>query len=104
MADLPDSVPALIADASGPETRLEVGSLPLGDLGDGDVLVAVEWSSVNYKDGLATRTDGKVARIDPLVPGIDLAGTVAEPGSSGLAPGTPVLVHGYDLGVAHHGG
>ena len=104
MADLPDPVPALLADASGPETRLELASLPVGELGDGDVLVAVEWSGVNYKDGLATRKDGKVARIDPLVPGIDLAGTVVEPGSSGLAPGAPVLVHGYDLGVAHHGG
>ncbi|MGY1807068.1 oxidoreductase [Blastococcus sp. SYSU D00669] len=97
-------VRALVADASGEEARLELRQLPADELGDGDVLVAVSWSSVNYKDGLASRKDGKVARIDPLVPGIDLAGTVVEPGSSGLAAGTPVLVHGYDLGVAHHGG
>ena len=104
MPELPSSVPALLADASGAETRLELTSLPVADLGDGDVVVAVAWSSVNYKDGLASRTDGKVARIDPLVPGIDLAGAVVDPGSSGLAPGDRVLVHGYDLGVAHHGG
>ena len=104
MPALPSAVPALLADASGPETRLELTSLPAADLGDGDVVVAVAWSSVNYKDGLASRKDGKVARIDPLVPGIDLAGTVVDPGSSGLAVGDPVLVHGYDLGVAHHGG
>jgi acrylyl-CoA reductase (NADPH) len=104
MPDLPATVPALLADASGPETRLELRSLPVEDLGDGDVVVAVSWSSINYKDGLASRKEGKVARIDPLVPGIDLAGTVVDPGSSGLAPGTSVLVHGYDLGVAHHGG
>ena len=104
MPDLPSSVRALLAAASGPETRLELRSLPAGDLGEGDVVVAVSWSSVNYKDGLASRTNGKVARIDPLVPGIDLAGTVVDPGNSGLAPGTSVLVHGYDLGVAHHGG
>ena len=104
MPALPSAVPALLADASGPETRLDLTSLPAADLGDGDVVVAVEWSSINYKDGLATRKDGKVARIDPLVPGIDLAGTVVDPGSSGLAVGDPVLVHGYDLGVAHHGG
>jgi acrylyl-CoA reductase (NADPH) len=104
MPDLPSSVRALLADASGAETRLEPATLPLADLGDGDVVVAVSWSSVNYKDGLASRKDGKVARIDPLVPGIDLAGTVVDPGGSSLPVGQSVLVHGYDLGVAHHGG
>ena len=104
MATLPPSVRALVADASGPESRLELRSLPTADLGDGDVVIAVSWSSVNYKDGLASRKDGRVARIDPLVPGIDLAGTVVDPGGSGLGAGQSVLVHGYDLGVAHHGG
>ena len=104
MSDLPSSVRALIADASGPETQLELRTLPVTDLGPGDVLIAVSWSSVNYKDGLASRKDGKVARIDPLVPGVDLAGTVVEPGNSDLVAGQSVLVHGYDLGVAHHGG
>jgi acrylyl-CoA reductase (NADPH) len=78
--------------------------LRIEDLGEGDVLVRVEWSSVNYKDALATSPDGKVARLDSLVPGIDLAGVVVEPGSSGLKAGSQVVVHGYDLGVAHHGG
>ncbi|WP_369135273.1 acryloyl-CoA reductase [Modestobacter sp. I12A-02662] len=104
MSDLPTSVRALVADASGAESRLEFRSLPIADLGTGDVVIAVAWSSVNFKDGLASRKDGKVARIDPLVPGIDLAGTVADPGSSDLVAGQSVLVHGYDLGVAHHGG
>ena len=104
MPELPSAVTALVADATGPDTRLELRPLPVADLGDGDVVVAVSWSSVNYKDGLASRKDGKVARIEPLVPGIDLAGTVVDPGASGPAVGTRVLVHGYDLGVAHHGG
>jgi acrylyl-CoA reductase (NADPH) len=104
MPDLPSSVRTLLADASGAETRLAPATLPLADLGDGDVVVAVSWSSVNYKDGLASRKDGKIARIDPLVPGIDLAGTVVDPGGSSLPVGQSVLVHGYDLGVAHHGG
>jgi acrylyl-CoA reductase (NADPH) len=104
MSDLPSSVRALIADASGPATRLELRTLPVADLGEGDVVIAVSWSSVNYKDGLASRKDGKVARIDPLVPGVDLAGTVVDPGGSDLVVGQSVLVHGYDLGVAHHGG
>jgi len=58
----------------------------------------------NYKDALAASPTGRVARIDPLVPGIDLAGTVVDPGGSGLLPGRSLLVHGYDVGVAHHGG
>jgi acrylyl-CoA reductase (NADPH) len=95
---------SLVADASGDETELEIRELPLTDLGPGDVLVAVHWSTVNYKDGLASRKSGKVARISPLVLGVDLAGEIVDPGSSGLAVGQSVIVHGYDLGTAHHGG
>src|SRR3712207_4907288 len=86
------------------EVARELRTLPREELGEGDVLVRVEWSSVNYKDALATIPKGQVARISPLVPGIDLAGTVVEGDPGGLSPGAPVLVHGYDLGVAHHGG
>ena len=68
-----------------------------GDLGEGDVVVKVAWSSVNYKDALATTAKGQVARISPLIPGIDLAGTDEDSGEE-------VLAHGYGLGVSHHGG
>jgi acrylyl-CoA reductase (NADPH) len=82
-----------------------LGSLEPDELGDGDVLVRVEFSSVNYKDALATIARGGVARISPLVPGVDLAGVVEEaPDGAGVAPGDAVLAHGYELGVAHHGG
>lgn len=62
------------------------------------------WSSVNYKDGLATRADGKVARISPLIPGIDLAGEVVASSDRTIVVGDTVLAHGYDLGVSRHGG
>ena len=101
---VPEHVRAFVAEQRDGGVVREVRALPVSDLGEGDVLVAVSWSCVNYKDGLATSPGGKVARISPLVPGVDLAGTVVEPGGSGLAPGTPVVVHGHDLGVAHHGG
>lgn len=104
MANLPPSVTALVADASGEEARLEVTEIPATELGEGDVVIAVNWSSVNYKDGLASSKNGKVARISPLVPGIDLAGTVVDAGQSSLSVGQSVLAHGYELGVAHHGG
>jgi putative YhdH/YhfP family quinone oxidoreductase len=53
---------------------------------------------------LATRADGKVARISPLIPGIDLAGEVIGSEDPTIAPGTAVLAHGYELGVSRHGG
>jgi putative YhdH/YhfP family quinone oxidoreductase len=67
------------------------------------VTVRVGWSSVNYKDALAVSPKGRVAKGYPLVPGIDLAGEVIE-GAGDVRAGTQVLVHGHDLGVAHHGG
>jgi acrylyl-CoA reductase (NADPH) len=74
------------------------------DLPPGDVEVRVDWSSVNFKDGLATIADGKVARINPIIPGIDMAGEVVASDDPSIRPGQAVLAHGYDLGVARHGG
>jgi len=76
----------------------------VADLPDGDVEVRIEWSSVNYKDALATIPDGKVARINPIIPGIDLAGQVVASTDSSIVAGQQILAHGYDLGVARHGG
>jgi putative YhdH/YhfP family quinone oxidoreductase len=102
MADM--SFRALVAEKDGDEVHTEVRELTDGDLQDGDVTVRVRWSSVNYKDALAISPKGNVARISPLVPGIDLAGEIAEGEVEGAGAGTPVLAHGYDLGVSHHGG
>ena len=74
------------------------------DLPPGEVTVRVEWSGVNYKDGLAPgRTAGSRAAY-PLVPGIDLAGTVVASDDGAFPVGSKVLAHGYDIGVARHGG
>ena len=73
------------------------------ELPDDGALVEVQWSSVNYKDGLAATPAGKVARISPIVPGVDLAGVLVDD-TPGMPAGTPVIAHGYDLGVSRHGG
>jgi acrylyl-CoA reductase (NADPH) len=106
--DLPASARAYVATA-GDEGQVEraLVELPLAELGPGEVLIRIEWSGVNYKDGLAVRPRGGVARISPLVPGIDLAGTVVDVDASArevCAAGDRVLVTGYGLGVSHHGG
>ena len=60
------------------ETIVERKELSLDDLMDGDVIVEVEWTTVNYKDGLAITGKSPVVRRWPMVPGIDCAGTVVE--------------------------
>jgi acrylyl-CoA reductase (NADPH) len=95
---------ALVVDRDGDDTSLGLRRMSMADLPEGAVTVAVEWSSANYKDALAVRWDGKVARNHPLVPGIDLAGTVIDSTDSAAPVGGQVIVHGYDLGVARHGG
>jgi acrylyl-CoA reductase (NADPH) len=104
MSSVPAAFSALVVQRYGENAVREVRQLTVDELGDGDALIKVSWSGVNYKDGLASTPKGKVARIDPIIPGVDLAGVIVEPGESGLAAGTQVIVHGYDLGVAHHGG
>lgn len=99
-----ERVRAFVAEQRDGDVERGVRELAGEDLGEGDVLVAIEFSSVNYKDALATVPEGGVARTSPLVPGVDLAGEVLEAGPDGPPSGTKVLVHGYDLGVAHHGG
>jgi acrylyl-CoA reductase (NADPH) len=81
-----------------------VRSFAAADLPEGEVEIRVDWSSVNYKDALATIGEGKVARISPLIPGIDLAGEVVASADPAFSTGLAVLAHGYDLGVARHGG
>src|SRR4029078_1548865 len=73
-------------------------------LPEGDVTIAVEYSGVNYKDALAITPKGGVARSYPLIPGIDVAGTVTASSAPGFAVGDRVIAHGYDIGTGRHGG
>ena len=96
--------PAFLVTATDDGVTTGVSSLTLADLPAGEVLIQVTWSAVNYKDGMVTRPGNRVARISPLVPGVDLVGTVAASSDPAFTPGDPVIAHGYDLGVARHGG
>lgn len=104
-ADREAGVRALVARRSpGGSVRRELVRLAPGELGEDGVLVRVSYSSLNYKDALASSAGGKVARRDLLVPGIDLAGVVEESEDPGFVPGARVLAHGYGLGAERHGG
>ena len=76
----------------------------LSDLPEGEVLIRVHYSSLNYKDGLAATGKPGVARKFPHIPGIDAAGEVAESTSPEFQKGQKVLVTGYDLGAGRWGG
>ena len=95
---------ALVLEKNGDDFSAGIKTLDEADLPPGEVTVRVEYSSVNYKDGLATLPNGRVIRSYPMVPGVDLAGTVESSADARFKPGDKVLATGNDIGVAHPGG
>lgn len=89
-------------DAEG--YRASVGEIEEGRLPAGDVTVRVEYSTLNYKDGLAITGKGPVVRSFPMVPGIDFAGVVEHSEHPEFKPGDPVVLNGWGVGEAHWGG
>ena len=73
------------------------------DFMDGDVTVKVAWSTINYKDGLALTGKAPVVRRFPMIPGIDLAGTVETSSNAAWKPGDQVILDGFGLGETHLG-
>ncbi|MEA2537785.1 MAG: acrylyl-CoA reductase [Chloroflexota bacterium] len=104
MPEIPAEFRAFVAEKVGETVERRLRAFAAADLPPGEVDIRVRWSSVNYKDALATIPTGKVARISPLIPGIDLAGTVIASEDEAVPIGAEVVAHGYDLGVARHGG
>jgi acrylyl-CoA reductase (NADPH) len=94
---------AYIVDLEDGKTKLERKQLTVEDLGEGEVTIEVAYSSVNYKDGLATLPK-QIIRNYPLIPGIDLSGTVVESTDSRFKEGDAVIATSYEIGVSHHGG
>ncbi len=94
---------ALVVESGDPYTA-HIRQVGMDELPSGDVLVRVAYSSLNYKDGLAITGAGKVIRNFPMVPGIDLAGTVVESASPDYRPGDPVILTGWGVGERHWGG
>jgi len=99
-----DTFKALVLTQEDGKTVSTVKQLGNDDLPEGDVLLAVEYSSLNYKDGLAITGKGKIVRQWPLVPGIDLAGNVLESTSSDYAVGDKVVLTGWSVGEKYWGG
>lgn len=101
---MPDTFKALVLTQEDGKTVSTIRQLGNDDLPDGDVLLAVEYSSLNYKDGLAITGKGKIVRQWPLVPGIDLAGSVLESTSPDYVAGDKVVLTGWNVGEKYWGG
>jgi acrylyl-CoA reductase (NADPH) len=96
--------PAYLLTKLGEVIYPAVTELSDEDLPAGDVLIEVEWSAINFKDAMVTRPGNRVARQFPLVPGVEFTGSVAASSAGSLKVGQRVMVQGYDVGVAQHGG
>lgn len=101
---LKETMRAYLVSQDGEEVKGEVTTLPTDQLPAGEVTIEVEYSSLNYKDGLACIPKGGIVRTYPHIPGIDAAGRVIESQDASFKVGDRVLITGYDLGVSHWGG
>lgn len=95
---------ALVLDQVDGGTVAEVRQLVVDDLPREEVLIAVEYSSLNYKDGMAVTGTGKIIREFPMVPGIDLAGKIIESVGDQYKPGDSVILTGWGVGERYWGG
>ncbi|TAJ93927.1 MAG: oxidoreductase [Gammaproteobacteria bacterium] len=95
---------AIVLRKEGTTFSCNIEDLAEADLPPGDVLVAVEYSTINYKDGLAIANRGPVVRRFPMIPGIDLAGRVLESSHPDYRSGDRVVLNGWGIGETHWGG
>ena len=95
---------ALVLEQIDGKTVANIQTLKTDDLPAGDVLVDVQWSSLNYKDALAITGKGKIIRNFPMVPGIDFAGTVHHSEDPRFHIGQSVILTGWGVGENHWGG
>jgi len=95
---------AVVTNKDSNGYRSVVSELDESQLPAGDVLVEVEYSSLNYKDALAITGKGPIIRAFPMIPGIDFAGTVSQSDSDAFKVGDKVLLTGWGVGEKHWGG
>ncbi|MGN7457077.1 oxidoreductase [Paenibacillus pasadenensis] len=95
---------ALVADRREDQAEASVQTVEEARLPEGDLLLKVAYSSINYKDALAMEPDGRIVSRYPHIPGIDAAGEIVKSSDKRLKPGTKAIVTGYGFGVSQHGG
>lgn len=99
-----DTFKALVLEAAGKAPSIHIKDLNITDLPEGEVLVRVSHSGLNYKDGMILKGLGRLVRHYPHVPGIDFAGTVEASSDARYKPGDAVVLTGWRVGEARWGG
>ena len=99
-----DNFTALLLEENNGKVSSEIKKLAIQDLPEGDVLVRVEYSDVNYKDGMVVKGVGGLVRDYPHIPGIDFAGIVEQSTHSRYKAGDKVVLTGWRVGESHWGG
>ncbi len=95
---------ALMVDKNEYDFSVQVKNITLNELPQGDVLIKVSYSAINYKDGLASIPNGKIVTTYPFIPGIDLAGVVVSSQDPRFREGDEIIATSYEIGVSHYGG
>ncbi len=99
-----DTFKVLVLTQEKGRVEHHIRQLSIDDLPEGDVLVAVKYSSLNYKDSLAVTGQGQIVRQYPMIPGVDLTGEVLTSESPNFQPGDEVLLTGWSVGERYWGG
>ncbi|MER2119040.1 MAG: YhdH/YhfP family quinone oxidoreductase [Solibacillus sp.] len=99
-----DQFKAIIVKEEQDQVIYGLEDVNLDSLSDGEVLIKVSYSSINYKDMLAVQKNGGVIRNYPLIPGIDLSGTIVHSTDNRYTEGQKVIVTGFAMGMSHTGG
>ncbi|MBM7664142.1 putative YhdH/YhfP family quinone oxidoreductase [Solibacillus kalamii] len=99
-----DQFKAIIVKEEQDQVIYGLENVNLDSLSDGEVLIKVSYSSINYKDMLAVQKNGGVIRNYPLIPGIDLSGTIVQSTDNRYTEGQKVIVTGFAMGMSHTGG
>ena len=101
---LPETIHALYLEKGEDGPQAQIGEVPASVLPDGEVLIRVAYSTINYKDAMMVKGVGYRIKDFPFVPGIDLAGTVEESACADFKPGDEVVLNGYGAGEKFAGG
>ena len=101
---MPDKFKALVLNQEGENFTREIKSLDKSFLKHGDVLVKVDYSDLNYKDGMILKNGGRLVKEFPHIPGIDFSGTVLESENQKFKTGDEIILTGWRVGEAFFGG
>ncbi|MED0916945.1 YhdH/YhfP family quinone oxidoreductase [Bacillus safensis] len=99
-----DSFKAILVTEQNDQVSYDLQNVSVNDLSEGEVLIKVAYSSINYKDMLAVQKNGGVIRNYPMIPGIDLSGTIVHTTDNRFVEGQQVIVTGFAMGMSHTGG